>query len=221
MSKKIGCIPIGGKATRLSMPFSKEMLPQYGYDYYNPISNLTVTNMEKAGATDIYFVHGHKYKQDVMDFFNKDTHHHIKQETLGFANVLYDLMIQVKPDKNTEILFGLPDSYYKDNPYNILSGSQCGLFETANNAMCVDRSTSGNKFDIKNQKTENNDSWFWGALSLTTDDMYNAIDKNYFKIYSEVGDILNNINVTTIRVNDTYIDIGTWVGYNEWIKKAT
>ena len=35
----IGCVGIGGKGTRLGMTFSKEMLPQRNYMFYNPISN--------------------------------------------------------------------------------------------------------------------------------------------------------------------------------------
>ena len=55
----VGLIPVGGKGTRLGLFFPKEMLPQIGFDYYNPLINLTVTNMLETGVEKIYFIHEH------------------------------------------------------------------------------------------------------------------------------------------------------------------
>ena len=75
-----GLIPIGGKGLRLSVPFSKEMIPQKSFDYYNPIVNHLIEKMELAGAQTIVFVHGLEFKKDVKDFFNKDSYVHILQK---------------------------------------------------------------------------------------------------------------------------------------------
>ena len=60
-----GIVPIGGFGTRLGMTFSKEMLPQKNYNYYNPISNHLVSRMLEAGAEEIIFIHGDELKNDV------------------------------------------------------------------------------------------------------------------------------------------------------------
>jgi glucose-1-phosphate thymidylyltransferase len=53
-----GLIPIGGKGTRLGLPFSKEMLPQAGVLFYKPIVSHVTEKMMQAGADRIIFVHG-------------------------------------------------------------------------------------------------------------------------------------------------------------------
>ena len=64
-----GIVPIGGFGTRLGMTFSKEMLPQRNYKYYNPGSNHLVSKMIDAGAKKIIFIHGDELKSDVTSFF--------------------------------------------------------------------------------------------------------------------------------------------------------
>ena len=63
-----GLVPVGGKGLRLSLPFSKEMLPQKNYDYYNPLINHVVEKMLLAGVEIVYFIHGEEFKKDLKDF---------------------------------------------------------------------------------------------------------------------------------------------------------
>ena len=66
-----GLVPIGGKGTRLGLSFSKEMLPQKGFLYFNPVSNHLVNTMQNAGAEQIVFIHGFEFKKDVKVGFSK------------------------------------------------------------------------------------------------------------------------------------------------------
>ena len=58
-----GLVPIGGRGTRLGLTFSKEMLPQKGFKYFNPVSNHLVSTMQEAGADEIVFIHGFEFKR--------------------------------------------------------------------------------------------------------------------------------------------------------------
>ena len=85
-----GLIPVGGKGIRLGLPYSKEMLPQKNFDYFNPLVNHIVEKMKLAGAEKFYFVHGAEFKKDIIEYFNQEIFVHILQENLGFANVILD-----------------------------------------------------------------------------------------------------------------------------------
>jgi glucose-1-phosphate thymidylyltransferase len=211
-----GLIPVGGKGTRLSLPFSKEMLPQKHYDYYNPVINHTVEKMFLAGASKIYMVHGTELKEDIVSFYENTTNIiHIKQTEPSFAGVLSDFVNTVKLSEKDKVLFGLPDSVYDKNPFVemlTLDGIVCGLFHGDNNIK-ADRPTIGseNIFQIKTVKNETNLDWFWGILKFDGKDLLNMkIDS------TEIGTIINRYFKTYVYGN-MYIDLGTWLGYNKYI----
>lgn len=211
----IGIIPIGGKGMRLGLPFSKEMLPQKGYDYYEPIANHLVKKMELAGAEKIVFIHGIEYKQDVKEFFNDPKYIHITQQAPGFATTIRDGAAAI--DNFDKVLFGLPDSIFKGNPYLPMlevGGIVCGLF-TTNDESKVDR-VSGNHFDVKAPKTEHNSSHFWGVLKFDKEDVNRFINDNMFEKFAEIGYILNQYPKTMIEAGP-YIDLGTWSNYNNYL----
>lgn len=214
-----GLIPVGGKGKRLSLPFSKEMLPQKGYNYYNPILNHLVEKMIKAGAGEIYFIHGDTYKEDIVSYFKENKHKHILQEKIGFAMVLktfYD-NLEKKLDKNDQILFGLPDVYFEGNPFPCLLeeyGLVCGLFKT-NDFTKVDRLIiNTNKFDVKSIKTYNNSDYFWGVLKFDKENLDFIIQNTNFETTQEIGHILNNSIDKKFCYYGKYIDIGTWENLN-------
>ena len=214
-----GLIPIGGKGTRLSLPYSKEMLPQKNFDYFNPIVNHLVEKMELVGASKIVFVHGSEYKQDVVNFFKDERYIHILQERLGFANVIFDFYDQIKPDPKSQILFGLPDSVFNKNPFVEMvnkPGIICGLF-TTDNLSKVDRLGIDNKtFQIKTPKTDTNEDWFWGVLKFDGYNLKDMVKDSIFEKYSEIGYILNSYKNTLIYC-DSYLDLGTWTNYNRYL----
>ena len=217
-----GLIPVGGKGTRLGLPFSKEMLPQKGFDYYNPIINHVVEKMQLAGASKIVFVHGYKFKKDVLVHFNKDEHIHVMQQKLGFANVIHDLYTSQDLKDDDKILFGLPDSVFDQNPFVKMlqsSGIVCGLFKTTKNSK-VDR-LQDNKFLVKSVKTQETSDWFWGILKFDGVDIRNLITSNAFDTYSEIGDILNTSDDLKFVHGERYLDLGTWNNYNRYLTDNT
>ena len=216
----IGCIPVGGKGTRLGLPFSKEMLPQKGFDHYKPLIAHTVDKMLEAGAEYIVFVHGKKYKEDIIDYYSSCNSIHINQKTLGFANVLLDFYKAINLKPEDKVLFGLPDSIYDGNPFiKILNYSSivCGLF-TTNDETKVDRlNTNGTLFHIKAEKDKFNQEWFWGVLKFDEIDLAQMIFDDMFSKYIEIGDILNTYQFRKIKCNSSYLDVGTWHSFNKYL----
>lgn len=217
-----GLIPVGGKGLRLGLPYSKEMLPQKNYDYFNPIMNHLVEKMELAGAEKIYFVHGSEYKKDVCEYFSDENYVHLLQERLGFANVIYDFFNQAQPKADDKILFGLPDTVFDNNPFVEMvnqSGIVCGLF-TTDKASKVDRlDITKTQFQVKTNKTDDNLDWFWGVLKFDGNDIAKMYHDKMFDRYSEIGVILNQYPVTHIY-GESYLDLGTWQNYNRYLSDS-
>jgi len=213
-----GIIPVGGKGTRLGLPYSKEMLPQKNYDYYNPVINHLVEKMEMAGAERIYFVHGLEYKQDVVDYFSNDSYCHIKQTELGFAKVLSAAFTSIENMSSADsYLFGLPDSVFDGNPFVemlLKPGIVCGLFTTDDHSKVDRLNTDLTAFQVKTVKTENNTDWFWGLIKFD----YNSFLKiaAHAENTNEIGDILNQFNRTYVK-SSRYVDLGTWNNYNRYL----
>jgi hypothetical protein len=214
-----GLIPIGGAGTRLGLPYSKEMLPQKNFDYFNPLVNHIVEKMKFAGAEKICFVHGKDFKKDVTEFFDEQNHIHILQEELGFANVILDFCKKIKIEDSDKVIFGLPDSLFEGNPFIDLidkKGIVTGLFVT--NALTkVDRlEKSKNNFQIKVPKTEDNLDLFWGVLKFDGSDLKKMIEDRVFSFHTEIGDILNLYEKTHV-ICTSYLDLGTWNNYNKYL----
>ena len=215
-----GLVPIGGKGTRLGLTFSKEMLPQKGFLHFNPISNHLVSAMKEAGAEEIIFIHGFEFKKDVIGFFNKDFHKHFLQKTEGFSNVLKELMINISLENSDKILFGMPDTVFRGNPFHEMvthEGIACALFST-NDSSKVDRLYQNKqKFAVKQPKSWALQNRFWGLLKFDGINLLNMENTGQFSVHTEIGDILNLHDFACINA-DEYLDLGTWDNYNYYLK---
>lgn len=219
-----GLIPIGGQGTRLGLPFSKEMLPQKNYGFYNPVSNHLVQKMLFAGAEKIYFIHGKGLKQDVVSFYADNSKFvHVVQNELGFANVLKDFYLHSQIADNDQCFFGLPDSIFDGNPFpEMLShtGICTGLFTTSNSTKVDRLNASATQFEVKTQKNENSSDNFWGIIKFDGKDFKKFYTDDVFSKTTEIGNILNIYGFEKVFGNN-YIDIGTWENYNKYISKAS
>ena len=215
-----GLVPIGGRGTRLGLTFSKEMLPQKGFKYFNPVSNHLVSAMQDAGAEQIVFIHGFEFKKDVIDFFNGANHKHFLQKTEGFSNVLRELLVNLTLKNDDSVLFGMPDTVFRGNPFHEMvahPGIMCGLF-TTNNETKVDRLyVDKQKFAVKQPKGPNLQDRFWGLLKFDGIDIIGMETDNHFSTYGEIGDIINQYDFSCINAED-YLDLGTWDNYNYYLK---
>jgi glucose-1-phosphate thymidylyltransferase len=212
-----GLIPIGGKGLRLGLPYSKEMLPQKNFTYYNPIVNHTVAKMLSARVDHIVFVHGKKFKKDVKKFYQDDNYIHLKQTNEQFGGVLYDFYNSLSIDDHDQIVFGLPDTIYQGNPFKELlthPNIVAGLFQASDYSL-VDRLWHG-KFQVKSPKTNENEVWFWGTLKFDGADIKKMIDDKQFNKHTEIGSILNEYDFRCAYFNK-YFDLGTWKGYNDYL----
>lgn len=214
-----GIVPAGGLGSRLGLPYAKEMLPQKDFDYYNPLINYIVSSMKASGAEQIYFIHGLEYKSLIVDYFSSCEHVHIKQQTAGFANCLKDFYLSAKPSDSDQILFGMGDTVFNDNPFKdmlAVPGIGCGMFRGRDSAK-VDRLSNNNQFDVKTVKSETNSDQFWGVLKFDGANLSQFIQDNMFDQYSEIGHIINHYPFNLVRGGD-YIDLGTWADYNQYLK---
>ena len=215
-----GLVPIGGIGTRLGLTFSKEMLPQKGYLHFNPISNHLVSAMKEAGAEEIIFIHGFEFKKDVISFFNKDFHKHFLQKTEGFSNVLKEIMINISLENSDKILFGMPDTVFRGNPFHEMvthEGIACALFST-NDSSKVDRLYQNKqKFAVKQPKSWALQNRFWGLLKFDGINLLNMENTGQFSVHTEIGDILNLHDFACLNADD-YLDLGTWDNYNDYLK---
>lgn len=214
-----GLVPIGGKGKRLALSFSKEMLPQKNYEYFNPVANHLIEKMHLAGAEKIVFVHGDEFKQDVIEFFSSSQYVHILQSKLGFAQVLQEFTAQISPDKNDRIIFGLPDSVFDGNPFVEmlnLNGIVAGLFQADQNSKVDRLDISGKFFHIKTPKNPDNLDFFWGVLKFDGKDLAQFVADDAFAKTNEVGHILNEYSITSVNAS-RYFDLGTWIGYNMYL----
>jgi len=213
-----GLIPVGGKGVRLSLPYSKEMLPQKNYDYFNPVINHTVEKMELAGADKVVFVHGFNFKDDIRQHFDGEHYIHIKQDRPGFASVLLDFWNFIGPAADDRVIFGLPDSVYDGNPFVEMlhcPGVACGLF-TTDDLTKVDRLCSDGNFQVKSPRNEFNSEYFWGVLKFDGSDILKMIAEGEFEKTSEIGDILNRCDKNFVKAS-SYLDLGTWHNYNRYL----
>lgn len=213
----VGIIPVGGKGERLGgIPFSKEMMPQKGFDYYVPVCNHLVEKMIFAGAKLIVFVHGQAFKKDIVEYYNdKSKYSHILQDTPSFSGVLKDAYFKSNIKVDDIIYFGMPDTIFDDNPFIFLStkkGISCGLFKTEPHVK-VDRLSLNKKdFQVKVQKDESNLDWFWGVLKFDGGDIQRMADNNDFQS-KEIGAIINKYPKNFLYFNHFY-DLGTWENIN-------
>lgn len=219
-----GVIPIGGKGTRLGLPFSKEMLPQKGFSFYNPILDHMVSKMIQAGAETIYFIHGKLPKNDVYNHYAPTTKQfvHITQDSPSFAESLKDFYDAAKPQDDDKILFGLPDSIFEGNLFlNVLSqdGLVAGLFTTLDSTKVDRLGAYEKKFHVKTEKTDDTTEWFWGVLKFTGENIKEMIEDGMFKQYTEIGSIINHYPIKFVW-GGNYIDLGTWENLNAYWKQA-
>lgn len=221
----IGVIPVGGKGLRLGLPFSKEMLPQKNFDFYNPVINHVVSKMELAGAEEIFFIHGNIIKRDIAQYYSNSKYVHLTQDTPNFAGILevfYNSIKDIDTYNNCEILFGLADSNFDDNPFLEMlrnEGIVCGLFETHPQTK-VDRVIKGTKkFQIKSEKNDTNSNYFWGLLKFDMNSLSKLVKETDFSKTTEIGDMLNNCEKTFVYCG-RFLDLGTWTNLNTYWKKS-
>ncbi len=220
-----GIIPVGGKGVRLGLPFSKEMLPQAGFGFYNPILDHMVSKMKDAGAEIIIFVHGKDVKQDIADHYNGCRFVHIKQAEPSFAGCLKDFFYQVNPKDEDTVIFGLPDSIFEGNPFLELvkkRGVACGLFKTLPSTK-VDRlakmENCGHRwFSVKTTLNQEVTDWFWGILKFDGSDIRQMINARMFDRFTEIGHILSLYDKELVYAG-SYIDLGTWENLNEYWRR--
>lgn len=210
----IGLVPVGGKGTRLGLPFSKELLPQAGRTSYQPVIQHVTDKMIEAGAEKIVFVHGKKYKEDIVRYYQQ--YEHICQENEGFAKVLNDLWKR-GINKEDKILFGLPDTLFQDNPFQemlLKPGIVCGLFTTSADSR-VDRLKPDGKFDVKASENLSNSELFWGIIKFDGLDIERIISDKILDKTDEIGVILNQYPFGCVRGGE-FVDLGTWLSLTRY-----
>ena len=188
-----GLIPVGGKGTRLGLPFSKEMLPLKGYEDYYPVCKLTVDNMLSAGCQKIFFIHGFEYKTEIINLFNQENFVHIKNLSERQSEVFSSFYNSVVLKDNDIFLYGLPDSFYKKNLFpqiKNIDGLVCGMYKIDDDCKVGRLNIITNKF-VKSVKEEDLTDYCWGVLKF---------DLSCLKIFNE--EVLRELNNNLIYLNN-------------------
>lgn len=211
-----GLIPVGGKGTRLGLPFSKEMLPLKGYEDYYPVCKLTVDNMLSAGCQKIFFIHGFEYKTEIINLFNQENFVHIKNLSERQSEVFSSFYNSVVLKDNDIFLYGLPDSFYKKNLFpqiKNIDGLVCGMYKTDDDCKVGRLNIITNKF-VKSIKEEDLTDYCWGVLKfdLSCLKIFNEFIK---KSNFEAEELLNENNFKVVY-GDEYFDLGTWKSLNKY-----
>jgi len=219
----VGCIPCGGKGLRLSLPFSKELLPQKNVPFYTPIIHHSIKKMEDAGAEKIYFIHGKDFKEDICRYYNNVNYIHLRQQQPSFAGSLQDFysFTERQYSKDDMVLFGLPDTTFEDNPFLSMvkmKGIVCGLFQTSDNSKVDRLNLDHTKFFIKTAKNEENLNFFWGVLKFDFGNLLKMVEDRVFEKTDEIGYILNQYNRQYVYAGD-YLDLGTFENLNKYWKE--
>ena len=114
----------------------------------------------------------------------------------------------------------MPDTFFRGNPFHEMiahTGIACGLF-TTNNASKVDRIyLDKQKFSVKQPKSPELQSRFWGLLKFDGVNIINMEETGQFLKHTEIGDILNLYDFSCVNGED-YLDLGTWDNYNDYLK---
>jgi hypothetical protein len=220
-----GIIPVGGQGTRLNLAFDKELFPLKGYDYYRPVIQHTVDNMISAGVERIYFIHGKEYKQDIVDRFNywkgetdKVGYFHILNQG-NQANIFNSFHKAIVPKEDDIYLYGLPDSYYKINPFDITkNGLQISMMQVDNDAKVgrINIKTSLFDKDIKKELTTDH---CWTTLQFDYSHFNAFIKELNINTSVEVESVLNQLNFNLNYYDCLYYDLGTWKSINEYWNK--
>lgn len=216
--KIIGCVPCGGKGVRLSLPFSKELLPQKNTNSYQPLIHHIVSKMLEAGTEKIVFVHGESFKEDIRLLYSDSKYIHVKQTNPSFAGALKDFYETISLDLNDKVLFGLPDTIFEGNPFHEmleLDGIVCGLFKTKEETKVDRLDTVTNCFQIKTEKKSNNSDYFWGVLKFDSADIKKMVEDKIFEETDEIGYIINSYNKKCVW-GGKYIDLGTYENLNAY-----
>ncbi len=207
----IGLVPVGGDATRLNIPYSKAMLPQKGFDYYNPVINHCVQNLINTGVDKIIFGHGCVFKQDILAYYQNNIFCHLLEQEgpSDGGNRFINNVFENFPAK--DFIFCLPDTittatHYKD--LLIKDIVVCGMYDIPNFTK-ADRLLNNGGFDVKALKKQTNSNTGWGTIKFTKTSLQNKITK-------EIGCWLNEQKFRTVSLGKM-IDIGTWKGYNYYL----
>lgn len=217
-----GIIPVGGKGTRLGLPFSKEMLPLLGEDKYRPVMDITVQNMYDAGATAIYAVHGTHHKQDIVAEYPFLVH--ITQDQPSFGGVLKSFVDDTELEDNDTVFLGLPDSVYFDKMFCHGKDSQLPVLSCfqALDGTRVDRlvhTTPEVKLDIKAPYRHlQNSVWFWAGITFKGGYLKDCAANGLLNNLQEIGTLLNKTGFDSEPFGGLYYDTGTWEGYNQGMR---
>ena len=175
--EKVGLIPCAGGASRLGLPFAKEMFPNIHKSYYSPIIMYTIDAMQKAGVNLLIFTINPQ-KTDLLKFlgngkkFGMEFTYCIHPEPRSLPesiNEAYHLT------KDKTVVFAMPDTYVQPGNFlDILITEHkshlnrvvtLGCFPTNNPAKFGMVEFKDNLVQgIDDKPLVTNLKWMWGAM---------------------------------------------------------
>lgn len=233
----IGLIPAAGRGTRLSLPFSKELLPLLDKEFYYPIIQSSIETMYGVGINKIIIIVNYQ-KSDLMKFlgngskFGVQLIYVVQEEPTSLPQALLEA---VKITDYEDILFLMPDTlilpsdFLKTffNQINTDFSINLGCFRTERPhkfAMISEQKSIVNFIEEKNPKSKLKWMWgFWywkGNFSQHIRDFDFSIKEDGEWTLSEVAEFfLNKRDIYSIFLkNYSYRDFGTYEEIHDYLK---
>jgi glucose-1-phosphate thymidylyltransferase len=225
----IGIIPAAGKGSRLSFPFSKELLPLLDRGSFYPIIQSSIDAMRKVGIKKIIIIVNYQ-KSDLLKFlgngsrFDLQIVYVVQEEPTSLPQALLEA---VKITGDEEVLFLMPDTIILPNDFltvfcnkiNPLFPINIGCFKTSTPEKYAMISEENSIVDFIEEKNPNSIlKWMWGFWYWNKE--FSSFLRNYIfqSIYdseitlSEVADsFLREKKIYSVKLHDyRYRDLGTF-----------
>lgn len=237
----IGIIPAAGKGTRLSLPFSKELLPLLDRDKYFPVIQSSIEAMIGAGINKIIVIVNHT-KSDLIKFlgngskFNINIFYAIQEEARSLPEALLEA---VKIVPNEEIVFLMPDTII--SPDNFLRKFldemdtkfiiNLGCLKTKSPhkfAMVSEVHSVVDFMEEKNPKSKL--SWMWGFWHWKPEFSNHLINYDYYQNQNDFKEItLSHVanefmikkQIFAVKLSGyLYRDLGTFDEINDYLSSS-
>jgi glucose-1-phosphate thymidylyltransferase len=228
-----GLVPAAGRGSRLQpLAFSKELLPVGSRQAFSPdepcaVSEYIVERMIIGGADKICFIIA-PGKEDILEYYgagyaNATVAYVVQPSPCGLCDAIFRVAGLIGPDE--QVLVGLPDTiWFPSNGFLRLPENQLSflLFEVEHpqffDAAILD--DTGNVREIRVKQSDPGSNWIWGAFKLPGWALHQLrelwLERQCADEY--VGTLVNAYLLAGgaaagIKVNGSYLDVGTLHGY--------
>lgn len=234
----LGIIPAAGAGTRIQpLAFSKELLPVGGrldgsIERPRAVSEYLVERLTIAGATKICFVIS-TGKSDILEYYGGGKVNAasfifvVQPQPAGLCDAIFHAAPIVAP--NESVAIGLPDTiWFPENGLTALPDDELSFLlfpvEQPQFFDAVVTDANGRVEEIQVKQTNARSNWVWGAFKMPGS-VFHGLHRlwlareqrdEYFGTLVNAW-IAQGGTASGVRAGESYVDVGTLLGYREAI----